>query len=87
MKNLLSTYAVDIEVQNNENIESLINSVIKANQNVQNSSKNGEWKLFGEDMQKLTSLIDELQVVVQKKEKEQKNTTNEVSTEISNNTF
>ena len=38
-------------------------------------------------MQKLTSLIDELQVVVQKKEKEQKNTTNEVSTEISNNTF
>ena len=87
LKNLLSTYAVDIEVQNNENIESLINSVIKANQNVQNSSKNGEWKLFGEDMQKLTSLIDELQVVVQKKEKEQKNTTNEVSTEISNNTF
>lgn len=87
LKNLLSTYAVDIEVQNNENIESLINSVIKANQNVQNSSKNGEWKLFGEDMQKLTSLIDELQVVVQKKEKEQKNTTKEVSTEISNNTF
>ena len=38
-------------------------------------------------MQKLTSLIDELQVVVQKKEKEQKNTTNEVSKEISNNTF
>lgn len=87
LKNLLSTYAVDIEVQNNENIESLINSVIKANQNVKNSSKNGEWKLFGEDMQKLTNLIDELQVVVQKKEKEQKNTTNEVSTEISNNTF
>ena len=88
LKNLLSTYAVDIEVQNNENIESLINSVIKANQNVQNSSKNGEWKLFGEDMQKLTSLIDELQSAVQKKEKEQKNaTTNEVSTDISNSTF
>ena len=73
LKNLLSTYAVDIEIQNSENIESLINSIVKTNQNVQNSSKNGEWKLFGEDMQKLTSLINELQDAVAKKEKEQKN--------------
>lgn len=85
LKNLLSTYAVDIEVQNSENIDSLINSIIKANQNVQNSSKNGEWKLYGEDMQKLTDLINELETAVQKREKENnetdENTTNTVSEE------
>lgn len=82
LQNLLSKNAVDIEVIDNENIDDLINEVVKANQNVQNSFQNGNWKLYGEDMQKLTDLINQLQKVSeqQKKEKEENNNvSNEVN--------
>ena len=79
LKNLSSSYAVDIEVDNSENIENLVNSIIKANQNVQNSSKSGDWKLFGEDMQSLTNLIKELQEAVKKQQEEEKAANNVTS--------
>lgn len=67
--NLLSQYAVDINVTNTDNMLDIVNGVIKANENVKNSSKSTDWKLFGEDMQTLTSLIDQLQKVVEEQEK------------------
>jgi len=82
LQNLLSKNAVDIEVIDNENIDDLIDEVVKANQNVQNSFQSGNWKLYGEDMQKLTDLINQLQKVSeqQKKEKEENNNvSNEVN--------
>lgn len=87
LQNLLSKNAVDIEVIDNENIDDLINEVVKANQNVQNSFKSGNWKLYGEDMQKLTNLINQLQTVSekQKKEKEENNTISNDVNEISSN--
>lgn len=69
LNNLLSQYAVDIDVTNTDDMLDLVNSVIKANENVKNSSKSTDWKLFGEDMQTLTSLIDQLQKVVEEQEK------------------
>ncbi len=67
----LSSKAVDIEIENNENIDNLINSIIKANENVKNSSKNNDWSLFGSDMQELTRLIEELDKAVKQRQKEQ----------------
>ena len=87
LKNLLSKYAVNIEVGDTDNLEDLINGIIKANDNVKNSSKSNDWKLFGEDMDKLTGLIDQMQNVVEEQEKEnkennEKTTTNEVTTNV-----
>lgn len=76
LENLLSQSAVDIDVSDNENIQDLVNAVVKANQNVNNSSKSGDWKLFGEDMQKLTNLINQLQTAVEK-QKTLKNSTDQ----------
>ncbi len=74
----LDSRAVNIDVNKNENIDELINSIIKANENLKNSSKNNDWSLFGTDMQDLTRLIDELQKAVdQKNSLQDDNTVNE----------
>ncbi len=77
----LGSKAVDIEIENNENIDDLINSIIKANQNVKNSSKNNDWNLFGSDMQELTGLIDELEKAYEQRKQEE----NEISNDIESN--
>lgn len=85
LENLSSTFAVNIDVENSEDLEDLVKSIIKANDNVKNSSKNNDWKLFGEDMQELSRLIDELQKVVEENEKENKDENNDESNRIENN--
>ncbi len=82
---LLSQSAGNIDITNTDNIDDLVNEIIKANNNVKNSSSNSDWRLFGEDMQTLTSLIDQLQNVVS--ENEEQNQTNEVINETIDNTI
>ena len=72
LKNLLSQYAVDIEVGNTDNMQDLAKLIIRANENLKNSSKSLDWKLYGEDMQVLTGLIDQLQKVVEEQERIEK---------------
>ena len=74
LKNLLSQSATNIDVSNTEDMQDLVNAIVKANQNVKDSSKNSDWRLFGEDMQTLTNLIDQLEVLVAEQEKENENT-------------
>jgi UPF0182 protein NT01CX_0852 len=71
IKNLLSKKAVDINVSNTENLQDNINEVIKALKKVKESTKNNDWKLYGEDMDKLTKAIDQLETT-SKKQKENK---------------
>ncbi len=73
LHNLLSKYAVDLNVSSSDNMQDLVNQIIKANKNVKDSSKNNDWKLFGEDMQKLTGLVDQLENVVKEDEANTKN--------------
>ena len=68
LQRLLSQYASDINYSNSDNEKELINSIIKANENVKTSAKNGDWKMYGEDMNELTRLIDRLNVVRQENE-------------------
>ncbi len=75
IKNLLSKQAIEVMVTDSEDVEQLINAIIKANQNVKNSSQSGNWKLYGEDMQELTSLINNLETAMSAREKENKNNT------------
>ena len=55
------------------------NLIIKANENVKSSSKNSDWKLFGEDMQTLTKLIDQLKNTVEKNKTEATLTENTIN--------
>lgn len=86
LEHLLSQYAVDIDINNEEDVQGLVNSIVKANENIKNSSKNGDWKLFGEDMQRLTDLINQLQNTINQKETTDTNNkeTNSVNDTVSN---
>ena len=84
LTNLLSQSAGNIEITNPDNIDDLINEIIKANGNIKNSSSNNDWKLFGEDMQTLTNLIDQLQNAVNEERANEVDSQNTVSNELDN---
>ncbi len=90
LTNLISQYA-EIEIENTEEIDGLIDAIIKANTNLETSSQNNDWEMIGKDLQKLQSLIVKLDTL--KKEQEKTTTVNSnntinnltINTEISNN--
>lgn len=69
LENLLSKYAVDIQVENTDDIEGLIEAIIKANENLTESNKNGDWEMVGKDIKKLQDLIDSLEKIKQEEDK------------------
>lgn len=71
IKNLLSKKAVDINISNTENLQDNVDEVIKALKKLKESTKNNDWKLYGEDMDKLTKAIDQLETT-SKKQKQNK---------------
>ena len=70
LKNLVSQYAVDIQVENTDNSEDLIEAIIKANTNLKESTSNGDLEMVGKDVKKLQELIEKLDKVIQEEEKE-----------------
>ena len=70
LENLLSKYAVDIEVENTDDIDSLINLIIKANNNLTESNENDDWEMMGSDIQRLQSLIKSLEELRNEQEQE-----------------
>lgn len=75
LRNLVSQYAVDIEVENTDSIEDLVDAVIKANNNLKSSTSNSNYEMMGKDIQRLQDLINQLENVV---EEERKETANEI---------
>ncbi len=69
LQNLLSQYAVDIEVENTEDIEGLIEAIIKANQNLTDSRNNNDWEMMGKDIKRLQDLITSLETVKEEEDK------------------
>lgn len=81
LNNLVSKYAVDIEVENTDNLEDLVNAIIKANNNLTNSNNSDNWEMIGKDIKKLQELINKLEVVVEENKKnESNNTLNNIDT-------
>lgn len=70
---LLSKSAGNINITDNENIDDLVDAIVKANNNLKNSSSSSDWKLFGEDMQTLTNLISQLENLVEENKKSPEN--------------
>lgn len=63
LNNLLSQYAVAIDVENTDDIDGLIDAIIKANNNLTESNKSNNWEQMGSDLQKLQKLITSLQTL------------------------
>lgn len=79
LSNLLSQ-AFNIEVENPENEEALLQSIIKANKNLKESTSNQDYEMMGKDIKQLQSLIDKLEQLQNNsskdKDKENNNTIN-----------
>lgn len=88
--NNLTSKALNLDIVDTNDKDSLINQIIKSNKNLKNSSKNNDWKLYGEDMAELTGLIDQLESTVEKETQnkiaENAILSNQVSNETSNET-
>lgn len=70
LANLISQ-GYDIEIENYENKEELIKSIIKANKNLKESTSSSDYERIGKDINKLQSLIDKLENL-EKEEVEEK---------------
>ena len=81
LRNLGSQSAINIEVSNTDDINSIIDEIIKANKNVENSTRNNDWDMVGSDMSTLQSLINRLDELVteQRKQEEEENADNTVT--------
>lgn len=93
LSNLLSKYATNIEVENTDDVEGIIEAIIKANKNLTESNVNNDWEMMGKDVKKIQELIETLEKVKteedKKKEELEKKTqnesiTNEINTENQN---
>ncbi len=62
--NLLSQEAIDIEIVS-ENKDELIEQIINANKNLEQSNVSNNWEMIGKDMAKLQELIEELEKIVE----------------------
>ena len=85
LQNLLSQYAVDIEVENTEDINGLIDAIIKANDNLTESNNSNDWELMGSDLNRLQELIDSLKELKEEEDKKQEQIEASINNEIQNN--
>ena len=68
LKKLLSEYAVKVEVEDTETIEGLIDAIIKANNNLDESNSTKNWEQMGRDITKLQELIKQMETLQNQKE-------------------
>ena len=71
LENLLSTYAVDIEIENTESLQGLIEAIIKANNNLTESNENDDWEMMGRDLKRLQELIKSLETMNEEQNKKE----------------
>ena len=78
LNNLVSQNAVDIEIENTDDIEGVIDAIIKANQNLKQSNKNNNWEMAGKDMSKLQELITKLEKLMKENNNNNKDAQNKI---------
>lgn len=77
LTNLVSKYAVNIEIENTDTIQDIINTIIKANHNLEDSNASNDWEMMGKDVKKLQELIQKLEKLVEETEIKNEITNNE----------
>ena len=84
---LLSKQAVNIEVESTDSEEGLIDAIIKANNNLQESNNNSDWEMMGKDIKRLQDLVSQLETLKKEKSKNEvvnNTTTNELVNDLVN---
>ena len=74
IQSLISKSATKIELNSTDDIDGLINSIIKANDNLSESLESNNWEIMGTDIQKLQSLINTLKKKTNDEKKSENNT-------------
>lgn len=85
LNNLVSQYAVDIEIENTDDINGVIEAIIKANKNLQDSNQNNNWEMVGKDMARLQELITRLEELLAEQEKQEQEAEQQAQNEIQQN--
>ena len=68
LNNLISQNALEIEVDNTDDIDDLVEAIIRANNNLKISTQSGDWAQMGKDTSKLQELISRIEELKQKEE-------------------
>ncbi len=85
LNNLLSSNeTVSIEVEDTTTKEGLVEAIIKANNNLNESSAANDWEQIGKDLKELQTLIKELEDIVQREENEQNEDSNNILQDTNN---
>ncbi len=84
LENLLSTDATDIEIDNTDDIDGLIDTIVKANKNLTESTESNNWEMIGTDIKKLQDLIKSLETMKAAEDKKKQSAKNEVNNVVSN---
>ncbi|MCI8273468.1 MAG: UPF0182 family protein [Clostridia bacterium] len=77
MTNLLSQSAVNIKINNTEDVDGMIKAIIDANNNLKDSSNRNDWEMMGADIQNLQTLIDSLEKIMKEQDENSKEPTND----------
>lgn len=75
VQSLISKSATKIDLNNTDDMDGLIDSIIKANDNLSESLESNNWELMGTDIQKLQSLIQTLKKRTDEEKKSENNNT------------
>ncbi len=78
-------YSVDLEIIDIEDIEALIDSVIKANNNLTESLTANNFEMIGKDITSLQAIINQLQTARQNELEEQEKLNKELENQINSN--
>lgn len=84
LKNLVSQYAVDIEIESTDSVEDLIQAIIKANNNLNTSKANGDLEMVGKDVKKLQDLINKMDKLIDEKKKDKRKNNVTLTNSITN---
>ena len=87
LENIVSQDATSIDTYTTDNIDDLIQSIIKANKNLNNSMNSGDWDIIGSDIKALQELIDTLEIEKKKEDEKNNKTITNNTTIDTNNTL
>ena len=83
LENLFTDYAVDFEFVDSEDINTLIDAIIKSNNNLQQSKDSNDFEMMGKDLSRLENLIKQLEATRKKElEEEEKLNKEQQSTPV-----
>ena len=84
-QSLISKSATKIDLNSTEDIDGIIDSIIKANDNLSESLESNNWELMGTDIQKLQNLIQTLKKRTNEEKKSENNNNNVVEENVVSN--